>query len=534
MKLGKASKILIISLLFGIINVYTSFITKNDGRIFFQNVILIVNIIVVALLFAFLGNKLERYCGLVCLNKCSENYHSYKKTFWKTFFLQVVIWLVFFCAYYPGITGYDFGGQIPQTIGGIASEKTNWISRNYTTHHPLLHTLYLQFFYYIIGGKIFSDYNIGIAIGTIIQIIIFSLMIAFSHAYLNACGVIKCIRYAYVLFTCFFPYYSMIVIANIKDVFFAGFVAVLFTCLSYFTNSGVVFFERRKINCIFILSVIGCILFRNNGLYPCLAIAIVQLIISFKKNNWKVFSMIFGGCTFALLLLAILFRVLQADKGSPNEMLSIPYQQISAVYNEHYDELSDYVRDEIELIVPNVSKYTKNISDPVKDEANGFANLGVFLRLYFELGLEFPQSYINAFLNTNAGYLSIADVGFDVVKGSMGMIETDTNNSLETVKQRPILPVLHDFLEFLYTDNNYQSIFVFRIICRPAIYMWMETLLLIFAFTKRRSAILPLVFFVTLVLTMLAGPCVLVRYMLPVVVCIPGIIGLFYSKSLRD
>ncbi len=69
-----------------------------------------------------------------------------------------LLWLPVFLAYYPGIFAYDVMDQIPQKAG------------SYNTHHPLIHTLYLQFFYYYVGKYIFNNYNIGIALASIVQI----------------------------------------------------------------------------------------------------------------------------------------------------------------------------------------------------------------------------------------------------------------------------------------------------------------------------------------------------------------------------
>lgn len=56
--------------------------------------------------------------------------------------IQFLLWLPVFLAYYPGIYTYDVLWQMLQ--GSYV---------NYNTHYPLVHTLWLQFFYNIVGAK---------------------------------------------------------------------------------------------------------------------------------------------------------------------------------------------------------------------------------------------------------------------------------------------------------------------------------------------------------------------------------------------
>ena len=126
---------------FSFFNIYIYMIQNDLLTCRFDYVILLFNVVMLS---AVIGAML-RIIEFFMLNK---NIHfidskpiietSDKKYCLKVFGFQLACWTPIFLAYYPGLFTYDVAAQIPQQMG------------SYTTHHPLLHTIYLQFFYYII------------------------------------------------------------------------------------------------------------------------------------------------------------------------------------------------------------------------------------------------------------------------------------------------------------------------------------------------------------------------------------------------
>ena len=101
------------------------------------------------------------------LYKYDKKSFEIKKDDWKVFLFYIIIifllWIPVFLAYYPGLFSYDCRWQIPQHKG------------TYSNHHPLMHTLLMQLFYYKIGGKLFDSYTTGMACYTIMQMIILAI-----------------------------------------------------------------------------------------------------------------------------------------------------------------------------------------------------------------------------------------------------------------------------------------------------------------------------------------------------------------------
>ena len=186
--------------------------------------------------------------------------------------LQAAAWFPVFLAYYPGLFNYDVIRQVPQAMG------------NYDLHHPLAHTLYLQFFYYIIGEKIFGSHNAGIAAAAVVQMGVFSAMLAYIHLFCKRMQMGKWIRCALIAASCLLPVFSMLVIAMTKDVFFAGFTGVLFAALGYWYRLRE-YCTGRSFAAVYILSVIGTLLFRNNGIYPLVILALALAIQTFLRRD---------------------------------------------------------------------------------------------------------------------------------------------------------------------------------------------------------------------------------------------------------
>ena len=95
------------------------------------------------------------------------------------------------------------------------------------------------------------------------------------------------------------------------------------------------------------------------------------------------------------------------------EALAIPIQQVSAVITEGRElteEQTALINNAVDIaVVP--SKYKSYLCDPVKfaiRDKNGqeyiSAHKGEFFKLWLELGLKYPTTYIGAYVNQTCGY----------------------------------------------------------------------------------------------------------------------------------
>lgn len=442
------------------------------------------------------------------------------KYYWIVMVSQIICWLPVFLAYYPGLFAYDVAGQIPQKIG------------SYSTHHPLAHTLYLQFFYYCIGKKM--GYTTGIAIATIVQMIIFSMMMSYIHLYLYRVGCNKVIRYVLIALIGILPIYSLIAIAMTKDVIFTGCVGVCFVSLCYYYNDYMVAERRKSYGIIYIISIIGTILFRNNGIFP-IFFSLILIAMDANKNKRKqllLYTLI--GIGLGIMCSLSLKFILQAESGSKNEALSLPYQQIACAYINNKEQMSEEQITQVLAVLPDADRYVPYLADPVKYSAKGTENWKQFVSIYAKMGLKYPKSYLEAFIKLNAGYLGITDYTFAEIYGKenrQGVLLTDTKEGFR-IEHRSYLPKLEQLYEYLFTENEYKNMWAVNLLLSPAFYFWIVMLLLIYAICIRnKRTIVPFVFLLTLILTLFAGPCSLIRYALPFIVCIAPLATCVFNKT---
>ena len=500
-------------LIFSFLNVYICMLQKGLLESRFDYCVLFADVLILTILLFFLAGTVKKASGSRkgCLSgsDCRMSDGRYAGLVW---ILQAAAWFPVFLAYYPGLFNYDVIRQVPQAMG------------NYDLHHPLAHTLYLQFFYYIIGEKIFGSHNAGIAAAAVVQMGVFSAMLAYIHLFCKRMRMGKWIRCALIAASCLLPVFSMLVIAMTKDVFFAGFTGVLFAALGYWYRLRE-YCTGRSFAAVYILSVIGTLLFRNNGIYPLVILALALAIQTFlRRDTLKLLLYTSLGIALGLMISTGLRVGLQARKGSFNEALSLPYQQIACAYAEHKDSMSEEETECITRIIPNVQKYNASLSDPVKKKAKAQKYFPEFTRLYLKLLARYPVSYVKAFCSLDAGYLGLTDTTFGRIYGTanrQGVFLTDCKEGFD-IHPVSFLPALEDLCEKLYSDNKYENVIGLRLLCTPSLYFWLMCHFMLLACQKRQRELIPMkAFMIVFLLTVLAGPCALVRYALPYILCLP-------------
>lgn len=429
-------------------------------------------------------------------------------------------WLPVFLAYWPGLFAYDVVGQLSQVPG------------RFTTHHPLAHTLYLKLF-----DKIGRDWlncpNAGVALSALCQMAVFACMLAFVHWFLARTGVRRGVRLGFLVFTAVCPAVSMLAIALTKDVFFAGFFVMTLTCLAC-RHAAPEVWNQKWCRALYVCSAAGVVLFRNNGVYCLAAMLAVELLEGLRHRNIRPAAWTAAGLCLGLLLAGGLQAALHAEDGSPNEMLSVPYQQLACVYQEHGDELSEQEKEDLLLLLPHAGNYNPLRSDAIKRTGTGAKHPETLIRLYAKLGMQYPGDYLKAFVRLNAGYLSLTDTTYSRIYGiqnRQGVLLSDTKEDFG-VEHTSLLPGLENLYETLFTENRYLDMPGLNLLLSPALYFWLLTALLVGILAQKQTSSYPMAACAAmLILTILAGPCALVRYALPYMLCIPVFAVCVFQKA---
>lgn len=463
------------------------------------------------------------------------------------FYLVTILlcWIPVFLAYYPSVFAYDAEGQLYQVIAG-----------DYSTHHPLLHTLFLGAFFRL-GGSVFGSYSAGMALHSVVQMLLMAGAFSYTLTYLYRIRTSVYLRMILLVFYGLFPVNSVLALSTTKDVLFSALVLLYTLCLQQIFNEAKEEKRTQKQVCakdssaqgkgrglmVMCLAVtVLMLLMRNNAAYALIG-SVPFVCIGLRKSRdlrkkYLLLSLL-GLCLFGAGN-AGLKAVTHAENGSPREMLSVPFQQMARTRVKEEETLSPQMRQALDTYLSSdwvFAAYNPHLADPVKQRAVIHDNPVGFLRTWVELGLEHPQTYIDAFLDNSIGYWFLEDRTHAQIYGigtesGFGYLSTD-NRTMPAgceIVQHSYLPRFRAFMEQIVSDNAYQKLPVIRIIFAPAFYWWLLCLYIAVAVYRRQYRfVLPVVFLVIYYLTLLLSPTVLIRYMYPFVVTVPAVCCCLYK-----
>lgn len=435
----------------------------------------------------------------------------------------LICWIPVFLAYYPSVFAYDAEGQLYQVL-----------AHDYSTHHPLLHTIFLGAFFQL-GGNMLGSYSAGMAVHSAVQMLLMACTFGYTLAFLYQKGAPVPLRIILLLFYAVFPTNSILALSTTKDVLFSALVLLHTLCICQMA-------ERTDLTSrnwfLYILWTALMLLFRNNALYALLlSIPPICLMLRGRAEHGRRLWRRYLICSVLALVLfaagSMTLKVsLKAHSGSPREMLSIPLQQMARTRVKAEATLSPAIRQELDQYLPEewiFAAYDPYLADPVKNRAVIHDNPAGLVKTWIRLGTEHPQIYIDAFLDNSVGYWFLEDRTHAQIYGlgaesGFGYLSTD-NRTMPAgceIVEHSYLPGLRALMERIISDNAYQNIPVLRILFAPAFYWWLLCLYMAAAvYRKQYLLLLPAVFLVSYYLTLLLSPAVLIRYMYPFVVTVP-------------
>ncbi len=449
----------------------------------------------------------------------------------------LICWLPAYLAYYPAICAYDAPVQIGQVMDGY-----------FIDHHPIAHTLLIKGAI-LLGQKIFGDINIGIAFYTALQMAFLAAAFAFAimmlhHRRIRVFWQVLMLGYAMV-----YPFHLYMSVSITKDTVFSSFFLILMAAFCCILQEGRKNLRPGRLDLIFFVSMVGMILFRNNGKYAMMVLIVFALLTLWRgresRKLWaRVTLNILAAFLVGNLALSAIFTLSGAEQGDKREMLSMPIQQLArcmiyhggvGVLPEDDNTMDQDSRDLINdfLLYQAYQYYQPGFADPVKRMTNTYVvryRTGEFLSTYFHLLGTYPGDFINAGLAVNAGYLYPEDISHayvNVEEGGVGRGYVQTQWSEEELNSRGIYKdsrweSLHEKMETWADENAYLKLPVLKYLFVPGTYLWLYLLLAGFlAIRKRYRMLLPLTLVLGYYITLLLGPTVQLRYLYPVMIALP-------------
>ena len=450
------------------------------------------------------------------------------------FLCLIPVWL----AYYPIIMSYDFHRQIGEASKGFA-----W----FWPYQPIAHTWLIWLFLQL--GYLLGNLQTGMACLALFQMLVYSLTAGYACAFLYRILRKGRAIVAGILFFGVFPLNSVIVLCTTKDVLF-GTLFLLFVLLlaeRLFFSQG-----RRTLIMDGLLLLAGCLMiqFRNNCIYAVAVFGILWLLTAAKKEKLHILVLcvllVAGGKGMGVAIKAAIGTQLGTAKV---EMYSVPIQQFTRVGYYHGQELDEETRRMLDSYVPEEcwQEYNPAISDAAKGvvavttfQKTWDGHMGQLLSDWFRLGIQYPNDYIDAFLELTRGYWFLDDrsyaecLGYGT-EGRMGTIYTYNVSTMEDgseIAHESKFPWLEAQLEKIVSGNAYYDWPLLSLLFKSASYFWGLLLVWIaFLYRQQRKQAVFCLFPLLYMGTMFLGPVVQMRYVFPVMLSLPVVAAMLLVEN---
>lgn len=504
-------------------------ITFTDGSLWMSILALTVNFtLIVRFLFDQLKQKERMKEGTGCYGQVFKREETPVKSFLIRTGIIFLCYVPVFLAVYPGFFVYDAQDELMQVI-----------TRNFSTHHPLFHVLFMGGVIQLVY-KITGSYNLGIACYTLLQMVVLSLVFAFVIGILQREGLKKKSRAVLALYFGLCPVLAMFALCSAKDGLFAGMLLLQLMMLREFVKDPEQFLQRKGPIGFLFFSSLFMMLLRHNGLYGFAVFAVLMFLLIKKvgfTRQWKKAALLFAGIMVGYLLVSNgLTALLRADDSENQEILTVPIQQMARVHEMEGDSLTEEDKNTLYEILSQeaLARYTPKVSDGVKIDFNNEAysqNPGKYLRLWLKWGVEHPFTYINAWFMTSYGFW-YPDTVIDVYRGNSVFTFTYEDSSyfgyeVELPGERQSkLPFLDEVYRRLSLEITQQKIPVISMLFSPGFLFWVMAFFLCFLWYQGKiKEMTPYLLPLLIWLTFLLGPTYLVRYVvylwciLPILLC---------------
>lgn len=447
-----------------------------------------------------------------------------------------IMWLPAYLILYPGVLSYDMISQTTSALGEITNN-----------HHPVLHTWLIRVFMRM-GEKLFSSYESGIGLLSLLQMIILSYALSRMVMLLKKKAVPILLVIGTAVLSAVWFMNACLSVTMIKDTLHAAFL-VLFCChfVEIATNPSEYIARKRNLVLFPIVSFFMCA-FRNNGLHIylfCFAILLVLRISRFRrvKRYLPLIAVVILPVIMFKIYTGPVFDALGIEPGQVREALSIPIQQLQRVAVKRAGELTPeqtemmgYYIDDLEWRSWSPGReYDPFISDPAKScfissryEDDPIA----FWKFYLQTGKQFSKEYLVAFLSNTLGYWYPGYYDFSYVMYDNYAPETFP----EPLERKSILKskVLEGYYESLCSSDFWRSTWGVRIFFVSGFAPWILIFAVVLSWRKKGFFMMTLPLFLPLIAQygiMLLSPMSSFRYSWPYYLMLPlTFIAIFTNK----
>ncbi len=470
-----------------------------------------------------------------------------KKAFFKLTLIMIACWVPYMIIMAPGAMGTDTRDQFAQILGnGEMSWSPGTVLREpddilLTNHHPVAHTLLLGIF--LKFGELIGSYFAGIELYCVLQSIVFASALTYSVIKLQEYGMSERLAKIVYLFFTLCPLFPLWGMTTFKDTPFSIMLLVV-TLLLYDAFKTPEKFTKSKY-WILAAALFVLLLVRNNGFYIVLLL-LPFTVIHFRKDKkfvLKIISvMLIPILLFKVGFTGVAFKVAGVNDGSPREMLSVPFQQTARYIVEFENEVTPEEKDSILTILGGgevtlneiAQKYVPDRSDSVKGLYNKYAtteDLLNYFKTWFAQLAKHPACYVEAFLNLNFSWFSF-DSNHDAIYYN-GNTDKTIPDYLEGLDNPKALDGARSAVSQMV--NMLDRIPIVSCLFEFSFYTWCYVIIFLAMLMRKRytELLVCLPIFANYAICFV-GPVAYMRYVIPMIVCIPFVIFITFSRSKND
>lgn len=444
-----------------------------------------------------------------------------RRFFFLTWGINLLFWIPAYLAFFPGIFGYDSAVQLLQ----FTKEEP------LSSHHPVLHTMILGAF--VDGGyKLFNNYNVGIAVMCLIELIIVTLILAKSFVLLRRIRIafpLLLLSYIWILLN---PVLQVLCINTTKDILFGAaflnFNLCLYLCLTDKTVKDYI--------SLIISGILVCLL-RNQGIYIVAVLLLFAVMLA--KENKRLLLSVFIVLIISKSFFIVTEKFYNVSKGDSREMLSVPIQQMSLVSKLYLDGFDvNFPKEDFELfcnLVPEdkIQGFEAPSADPVKSYFNTEefkSNVSTYLKLYFKTALHNPGYFLTAWADLSREYFDPSTIGPRKLALETSFPQV---SSKWDIQRYSLLPGYEAYLSEFITQGMEKKLPVLSFLIYPNFCIWLFVSLFgIGIMRKNKKAVLLSVTPILFLGTIMLGPVALLRYLYPIALMTPLLLG-FISETIQ-
>lgn len=459
--------------------------------------------------------------------------------------LILVCWLPWIIFQYPAAMNADTYNQLYQfqtSAPTFYSTAEAYFDVEYIDHHPVFDTLVFGSFLWL--GDLVGSQNAGLFLYSILQAALTAVALAASCCYLQRLDVPKVIRLLLLAFCAFFAPISLFACTMLKDSLFSAlFVLFMIMLIDAFRSNGDALCSRRFL--IGLILVTGlCILTKKSGVFVVVPSVLALLITC--RGRWKqvLTCTIVPVVLFSVLFPAVVYPAIGGvAPGGSQEFMGALYQQVITVLREDGNDVSAQEHEAIDGVLRTTAAlraYDPNLIDPVKKRARQDTTLQQkmdFLGAWAAIGLRHPGEYCASLARVCAPLFAPGKVlvCFLTPAQEDSWVERhySTQNSeglhLDFAKPSP-LEEAASALDGFWREAGLNPL-VALLFGRGLYGGWIPmACLLIACCYKRRNWVV----FVPVLLNfgiLLISPASSTRYILPLLYCLPLLVGLMLSSA---